>query len=280
MKPSTLQDRAMLTVLTISQWTNRKHDKNVSNEVEKAHAAKDAGRYNKQLIDKAALEPLSKIASAARDYHYTVTLPWGNNGERLLPAALFLDYAEHMRNFKAEFETRTRAFVQIYPALVNDARARLGTLYNALDYPAASEIASKFSIETSFTPVPSAGDFRVDLNEEYVDKIKSEITIAVETRQRDAVKHCWTRVKDVVGKIHERLANEEHTFRDSLIENARELVAILPALNITGDPELISIEADVKTLLVEPDVLRNNVVTRSETAKKAEAIMAKMAAFA
>jgi hypothetical protein len=277
--PSTLQDRAMLTVLTISQWTNRKHDKIVSAEVEVSHAAKDAGRYNKQLINKAALDPISKIAGAARDYHYKVTLPWGNNGERLLPAALFLDYAENMRMYKDTFAQRAREFVGIYPDLVRDARTRLGSMYNALDYPAASDIADKFDIATSFTPVPSANDFRVDLSEEYVDKIKSEITSAVEERQRDAVKHCWDRVRDVVGKIHERLEDKDKTFRDSLIENARELVSILPALNITGDPELISIEADVKTLLVHPDVLRNNPVTRSETAVRAAEIMKRMEAF-
>jgi hypothetical protein len=270
----------MLTVLTISQWTNRKHDKTVSKEVETSHAAKDAGRYNKQLIDKSALDPISKIAGAARDYHYKVTLPWGNNGERLLPSALFLDYAQNMRMYKDTFAQRAREFVIAYPSLVENARNRLGSMYNALDYPPMQEIASKFSIETSFTPVPSASDFRVDLSEDLVDKIKSEITNSVQDRQKQAVLECWGRVREVVGKIHERLSDEDKTFRDSLIENARDLVSILPALNITGDAELTSIEAEVKQLLRHgADVLRHNPVIRSETAVRAAEIMKRMEAF-
>ena len=38
-----IQSRAMLANLSISQWTARKYDKSVSSEVEKAHAAHDAG---------------------------------------------------------------------------------------------------------------------------------------------------------------------------------------------------------------------------------------------
>lgn len=279
MTPSTLNDRAMLVTLAISQWGNRKHDKSVSEEVERAHTAKDAGRYNKQLIDKAALEPISKIAGAARDYHYTKTLPWGNNGERLLPATLFMDYMDSIRMFKTDFESRVRTFVQLYPDLVRDARTRLGSMYNPTDYPDVSEIRGKFDIETQITPVPTANDFRVDLNEEFVDSIKSDITARMNERQVDAVKHCWSRVRDVVGKIHERLSDQDNKFRDSLIENARELVDVLPHLNLTGDVELISIEADVRSLLITPDTLRTDLAVRNATADRAAAILKRLEGY-
>lgn len=270
-----LHNSAMLATLTISQWTARKHDSSVSAEVEKAHQAKDAGRYNKMLIDKAALEPISKIANAARQYHYKMTLPWGDNGDRLLPASLFMDYTETLNGYRTEFRQRVREFVATYPDLCQAARSRLGTMYNAEDYPASFEISERFEIATEFTPVATANDFRVQLNEEYVTSIKRDIEQRMETRQRDAMKHCYDRVKEVVSRIHERLADKDNTFRDTLITNAEELLALLPALNITGDQELIDIGNEVKELLVHPDRLRQDDTLRSETADKAKAILAK-----
>jgi hypothetical protein len=268
-----LQDRAMLATLTIHQWTNRKHDKSVSTEVEKTHGAKDAGRYNKQLVDKVALEPISKIANAARTYHYERTLPWGDNGDRLLPASLFMDYTDSMRQYKSEFEKRVHEFVAAYPVLVQAARNRLGTMYDALDYPAVSEIALRFGIETAFTPVPAANDFRVQLNDEYVETIRIEIEQRTLDRQAQAMKDCWSRVRDVVSKIHERLSDKDAVFRDTLIGNARELVAVLPHLNIAGDPALSQIESEVKDLLVAPETLRADSGKRAEIAARAADIL-------
>lgn len=273
---STLQDRAMLATLNISQWTNRKHDKSVSAEVERNHQAKDAGRYNKQLVDKASLEMISKVASAARAYHYKVTLPWGDNGDRLLPGALFLNYRQEIVKYKSSFDDEVLSFIRRYPMLVNDARQRLGSLYVATDFPPASEMHERFSINTSFSPVASGNDFRVELNEEYVDQIKREINDRNAELQKQSVADCWTRVRTVVTNIHERLSKADSTFRDSLIDNARDLLNVLPALNIMGDPELTQIEQDVRNLLVAPQALRTDLTLRQETAKKAEELLARM----
>ena len=276
MTTSILQDRAMLATLHISQWTNRKHDKTVSAEVERNHQATDAGRYNKQLVDRASLESIAKVASAARAYHYKVTLPWGDNGDRLLPGALFMDYRNEMATFKGRFSSEVSAFLTRYPMLVQDAYKRLGSLYVATDYPHVGEMRSRFAIETSFAPVASGNDFRVNLNDEYVDQIKREINERNAALQRASVVDCWTRVRTVVGNIHERLSKADNKFKDTLIENARDLLDVLPALNVTGDPELAKIEKDVRDLLVPPQRLRDDATLRSETARKAEELLARM----
>lgn len=270
-----LQDSAMLVTLTVSQWTARKHDKTVSNEVDKAHAAKDAGRYNKLLISKEALDPMEKITGAARAYLYKMTHAWGDNGERLLPAALFFEFSETMQKYRNEFDARVRDFVKSYPQLVQDARVRLGTLYDPNDYPI--DIRSKFSFPpVAVSPVPSANDFRVNLNAEYVDSIKAELTERMNARQKDSLRQCWSRVRDVVSKMTERLGNEKSPLYDSLITNARELVALLPALNLTNDPELNAIAAELQAILVPIDRLRQDKRLRADTAAKADAILAKL----
>ncbi len=264
----------MLVALNIRQWSARKHDRAVTSEVDKTHGAKDGGRYNKLLIDKAALEPAEKIAGAARAHHYKLTLAWGDNGDRLLPATLFMGYTQDMQNFRIEFEARVRTFINDYPQLKTEARKRLGTMYDPDDYP--GDIADRFSFGTSFSPVPSADDFRVALSAEHVEHIKRDLTERLTERQMDAVKEVYARARTIVGKIHEQTHDEDRRIFDSAIENAREFVDILPALNFTKDPILTGIEQDIRQLLVPADRLRQDKRLRATTAKKADAILARL----
>lgn len=264
----------MLASLNICQWSARKHDKAITNEVDKSHGAKDGGRYNKLLIDKAALEPMEKIANAARSYHYKVTLPWGDNGDRLLVAALFMDYTKEMRDFKTQFQVSVNRFITDYPQLKVDARKRLGTMYDPNDYP--PNIADKFVMGWAFSPVPVANDFRVNLSADHVDAIKTDIEARMTERQVAAAKKVYERARKIVQKIAEQTSTKERRIYDSTIDNAREFVGLLPALNFTGDPELNRIGADLQILLVDPDRLRQDHVLRQSTAKQAEALLARM----
>ena len=93
-----LSSRAMLCSLSISMWSARKHDPEASEEIAQRHGAQaDAGRYHKVLLPKEALAEIHKIVSEARQEHYFMTLPWDDNGYRVLPAAAYMDHAEKMR---------------------------------------------------------------------------------------------------------------------------------------------------------------------------------------
>lgn len=269
-----IQNRAMLVDLTISQWTATKHDKAVSSEVEKNHAAKDAGRYNKRLIDKAHLATVSTLANQVRTAHYARTLPWSDKGQRLLPSDLFLDYQQEMASLKHQFAQAVSTFVTQYPQLVQDARTRLGTMYDPADYPAPSDIRRMFDITIDFAPVPDAQDFRVDVAAETQEEIRRQITEAVEARQAKAVKDCWSRVREVVGRIAEQCSKEKGRIHDSLMDNAQTLVDVLSGLNITRDPELTAVEQEIRKLIVSPDALRNNPHVRQRVANDAASILA------
>lgn len=263
-----LQNSAMLANLTIKNWSARKLDRSVSAEVDIAHSAQDGGRYNKLLINKSALDPLTKHAGKVREYHYSTTLPWGDNGDRLLPAKVYLDYTSAMRKFKDESDVLTARFVADYPTLVADARTRLGTMYDAQDYPDVSDISARFGLVVGFMPVPDAQDFRVDVGAEALEEIKQSINASVTERQAGAVKECWTRLFDVVNKLVVMMTKEKPIFRDSIIENVTSLIDMLPKLNITNDAGLASACADVKFALgYSPAELRKNAKARATLAR-------------
>jgi len=266
--------RAMLVELTVRQWTAKKHDKSVSREVDKLHAADRGGRYNKQLIAKEELDAIAKQATAIRTFHYARTLPWGNNGQRLLPVKLFMEYRADLVKLVAKFNEHVRDFLAKYPQLVSDARARLGTLYDPAEYPLAHEIHRSFGIEFDFFPVPTAGDFRVDVAAEERSQLQAQIEEATTERQKAATKACYVRVKDVLERMKNQCVPGKTRITDSLMDNARELVGVLDALNIGNDPELEHLRQEIqRELIVDTDDLRNSPATRKIVGDKAAELL-------
>jgi hypothetical protein len=269
-----LQEKAMLAQLQISQWTGRKTDKKVTTEVESAHGAHDSGKFNKLLVAKDLLDPITKITGRAREYHYSLTLPWSDFGPRLLPSALFMEYTTTFRGLKSEFEKAVNTMVNMYPAAVQFARNRLGTMYEPGDYPDPSDMYMKFDIKVDFMPVPAGGDFRVAVSAEAQAELRHSVTESIHTRQKAAVTATYDRIRDAVSKIEERLSKPDAVFKDSLIHNAIQLCQVLDGLNITDDPQITAIAQDIRDhLLMPPSVLRTNEHTRAITATHAQRIL-------
>ena len=283
-----LCSRAMLCSLSISMWSARKHDPDASQEIAQRHGAQaDAGRYHKVLLPKEALAEVQKIVSDARQEHYFMTLPWDDNGYRVLPSAAYMDHTEKMRELSKRFTPAVEALAKEFGNLVEQARVRLGGLFRSEDYPAPDELRSKFSFATKVMPLPDAGDFRVTLGDEEKERIKRQITATVEASLQVASRELWQRLYEAVNHLAERLSaykvtgvGVEHPFRDSVVTNLVKLVDVLPKLNVTGDPELDRLASEVRaSLLVDPQELRKSESIRSETAKNATAIATRMAAY-
>ena len=270
-----LQEKAMLITLSVSCWTARKQDKKVSAEVEASHNARDAGRYNKLLIDKVHLDPLTSYAGSIRQYHYKMTLPWMDNGARLLPSKLFLEYSQEVRKMQSEYERLVNDLVNKYPQLVQEARQRLGTMYDPDDYPDAYDIRSKFSVETDIMPVPDGADFRVGVADSERERIRAEISQRVAQRQASAVRDAWVRIREVVGNVAARLSTPKPIIRDSLIENTEELARLLPGLNVNDDPAMSDVcQRIIDKLIVSPDRLRRSMSLRRQVVADAQGILA------
>jgi hypothetical protein len=284
----TLSSRAMLCSLSISQWSASKHDRQASEEIAVQHGAQpDAGRYNKLLMPKENLAELQRIAGEARREHYFMTLPWDDNGYRVLPAAVYMEHTEKLRSYDCEFMAAVELFAAQFDRLVLESRARLGGLFRAEDYPTSKQIHDKFSFDTKVMPLPDANDFRVSLGDEEKDRIKRQITASVEASLSIASRDLWQRMYEAVAHMAERLsaykANEEgieHPFRDSIVTNLVKLVDVMPRLNITGDTELERLTEQVRTsLLIDPKELRKSEDVRAETAKTAAKIAEQMSGY-
>jgi len=275
-----ISNSAMLVDLNISVWTGRKMDKKVSEEVDASKGTKArAGNYHKKLLagtDK--LEKIQKIVSAVRTWNYNNTLPWSDGGSRLLPMKNFFAYKATLNNFEQQYNQAVDEFLQEYPQLVSTSAFTLGNLFDRGEYPDADSLRGKFGFKYVFCPVPDAGDFRIDVEEQAKAELQQQYKSYYETKLAEAMKDAWTRLHDTLKHLSDRMDYTDENkkkFWDSTITNATELCSLLTSLNVTNDPKLEEARQKLEKALagVEPEDIRESEAIRSNVKSKVDEIL-------
>ncbi len=278
---------AMLVSLRISAWSGRLYDRKASNHVAVHHeASASAGRYNKCLLPKAAL---TATMSKARSSHYEQTLPWDDQGGRLLTVANYEHYMALLDGLRERMVRERARFIEDYEDNIDQARLDLGKLFRSEDYPSKDALQGKFGIRYRITPVPDADHFMAKLASYDTDRVKRDIERQVEERLHDAVGDLYRRLGEAVERVSERLQEDGEgkplVFRDSMIENIRSLVDVVPRLNIFGDDTLARLCEQVKEKIagVEPASLRPSrsfdPAARACVKRDADALMEQFAGY-
>jgi hypothetical protein len=274
---------AMLVEMSISTWTARKLDKKVSTQVDLDNGAKTkVVNANKNLMaGTGVLDTIVKYAANARAWHISQTLPWTDNGSRLLPMSNFMNYKEQLGALENNYSALVDKFIVAYPSLVSAAAFQLGTLFDRNEYPDENSLKKKFKFTYSFFPVPTAGDFRIDINEEAKAEIIANCNSAYQDRLNNAMREAWSRLHDCLSRMSERLTDNadgsRKIFRDSLVENGVELVSMLKHLNITQDPKLEQARRELESAIGHHslDSLRDNSQAREVVKLKVDTILSK-----
>ncbi|MGF6292450.1 hypothetical protein [Paraburkholderia youngii] len=277
-----LKSRVMLSAVTVSAWQARCFDVKATEEVEKSHQAKDIGRFNKRLLPEHApsYKEVVSIGNRIRRYHYDHSLKYEQLGVRLLPTAIYMDFADQMRKMKDEFDLAVSVFLTDYLNLKEQARAELNGLFNESDYPTLARMSEKFGVKLAVLPFPDASQFGVDLPADVLTDLRSEI-------DQHVLASISTANNDLVGRLYEavsKLADKLYGATDvrlGVTNQVRELCELLPKLNFTNDPKLSHILEQAKThLAVHTGAdLKESSVLRSQVAAKASEIEGLMAAF-
>lgn len=274
-----LNEKAMLVALHTTGWNPQITDRPITDEVAQKHrVARSAGKYVKRLLPARCpeFEAVEAARRALRAYHNSVTLPWAQDAVRLMPAAIYFDYSAEMRKLRDALHAAVTDLAAALPTIKARAQAELGSLYSGDNYPA--DVARLYSDRISVLPLPDGADFRVTLNEEAVAEIRDNIERDVSEQVQVAHRDLYDRLLTAVSRAAERLADPEAVFRDSLIGNLRELCALLPKLNLTGDQNLDAAVKEVDAALANrnPEILRENATARADAARAAADIERRM----
>lgn len=290
--PSILSSSALLVDFSASQWTARKIDKAKSADLTEAHKAKDKSAHvSKKLIQADTLQAIAMLVTQAREFHKNNTSPWLDNGSRILSAKRHAAYMAGMEKFEEQFWPLVRLFVANYPRYIEEAARQhtaLGLLFNADDYPKTTRIEGKFGWRVTPTTLPDAADFRVDIGQSAIDRVKAQITETVNAAATNAVRDCFERAHDAVARMVESLnafdptksGKERGTFRDTMVTNIRDLADILPDLNFTGDARIDQLAVSLRDLTsVDAEQMRASDNIRAGVAQKAMEIVQAVSDF-
>jgi hypothetical protein len=281
-----ISSSAVLTELNISVWPAKKLDRTTTAIITaNAVAVGDAAQVKKNLFAGTAMRSdIEKYAARIRLYHNQHTLPWADKGSRLLPSKLFMDYKKTMNNMRDGFDNLCDTFYAAYPQLVEDAKLNLGTLYDADDYPPVEDVRAKFGFRLAIDPIPSAGDFRLDVGNEELEELKQSYEAKFEERVNEAMSTAWDRLHELLSRTSEKLADSggddasaKKRYHDTLITNAQDLCGLLTKLNVTNDPKLEEARRSLELTMLGQDIesIKESPQARSELKTKVDDILKK-----
>lgn len=280
---------AFLVRLSISQWSARKLDKGATRDAaQRANAGEKAGvKVYKSVIAADALDAIESIANAARTEHRKRTVPWAYDGPGAITAEGYPSYKATMATLEREFWAAVARFNAVYDQEREAARGFLGNLFNPADYPTSASLKERFAFSVTAEPMPQADDFRVQgLAPELVQEIKKDIVDNNANALQNANKSAWERVIEHIEKLKMRLegykpavngAKVEGKFHDSLIDNIKELVTLLPSINVANDPDLTRVAQKLTALTAyTAQDLRDSDALRADVVKQAGLVLAQI----
>jgi len=292
-----ISSAALLVSMTISNWAGRKLDRKASAEVSDANAAeRGMANVNKKLLgNNEYLKAIQTHVSAARDMHTRMTMPWGKTGWQLCPTAQYFKYTEAMTGMQNKFYELVQEFLDNYEQAVEDAHLFLGDLANPDDYPSLEKLSRKFSFTLDEMPLPTSGDFRLDIANEGISQLANKYEKFYTTQFETAMGDIWKRTYDALSNMSERLDYETDiieyvddagrtkrrkvgakTFRDTLVSNVTEMIGLLKVSNVANSPHMTAMAERLEDAMlgVTPAALRDDESLRKQTKAEVDAAIA------
>ncbi len=281
-----ISSSAVLVELNVSVWGASKVDRDATDDVNvRNNATADAAKVYKNLTAGTSLrKDISDYAAKIRQFHNRQTLPWTHKGARLLPTAHVLEYKQHMNAMERQFNALLHKFYIEYPNIVSQAQTNLRSMFKADDYPTLEEVKEKFGYKLVFSPLPEAGDFRLDVANEELRELSLSYEADFNERLAKAMREPWERLHETLTHLSTKLTDAQdgtdevkRRYHDSLVTNAQSLCELLTKLNITNDPKLEEARRSLElTMLgVDIDSIKESPEVRHSVKSRVDAILEK-----
>jgi len=279
--PTTLKDKAVLVRLKRGSVTAYRKDKSATEMVEQTVGRTHMGNFSKHLLKNS--NNFKAVQTAMYDlykYHVQNTLPWLDEGLRILPSNTYMEYTQEMDSYRALVQSAVRRLQYTWASEISQDAHRLGQLFNPDDYPDQSKLPDLFYVDLAFLPVPDTADFRVDISEQH----KQSLTQAIHDAEQSAATHVLEQLLEPLQRMAEKLrvpiGEDGAIFRNSLTENLLDTAARMERINISEDQTIAAAIQQVKTLaktaVLRTDQLRENPTIRQDTATEVEAMLANL----
>lgn len=231
-------------------------DKRTTSEVKVSKGlGEHSGKWIKDLWPPDALAACKTKINEARDYHNTVTLPFGVKGDDasedsatpaiagigILPAALIAEYGDKMRQFKGELEKLVADFLANPQQYVDWAVQEHNGTFEPTNYPGCFEydltgpndtklvtkwvidsdkfrevMRKKFYLRTEPLPVPDANQFTQQLHN-LLGTDADSVNIRVRDAEVEAQRELIRRMIEPVKAMADKLTESPKNGKDDIV---------------------------------------------------------------
>jgi hypothetical protein len=215
-------------------------------------AAADLVSASKKLIDTShpAYKAATAIKSQAMSYWRGMTLPYPQDGVRLLRQTDVEAFETKMREFKDQLAAAAANLQLEYEAIKVAAREKLGQLYNPSDYPATLE--GMFTISWEYPPVEPPR-YLMNFNPELYEQEQGRVQQRFENAVAMAEEAFAEQLSDMVSHLIERLADNpdgtQKVFRATAVDNFKEFYENFRKMNVRSNPQLESLISQASNLV-------------------------------
>ena len=245
------------------------------------HADRELLSASKLILDtkNPAYRAVAAVRSEASGYWRTVTLPFPEAGIRLLPQNSLGMFANTMQTYRERLQEAARELAAQYDQIKSEAQRRLGTLYNASDYPITLD--GLFDLEVSY-PTIEPPNYLMALHPEVYQQEQARVRERFESAVELAEQAFATELQRLTAHLAERLTGlhdgQPKVFRDSAVENLRDFFERFRRLNIRSSPELDALVEQAQQTItgIEPQTLRDSNRLRQMVARDFEQIQARV----
>ena len=228
----------------------------------------------KKLLDTkhTAFRAVTAIRTKISDYWKGLSLPFPEPGVRLIKLEAIEDFDRQMADYRAELDDAVANLDRHFDELKRAAARRLGSLYNASDYP--ETLIGLFGVSYDF-PSIEPPDYLVQLSPGLYEREQERVRARFEEAVRLAEQAFVDEFARIVNHLTERISgtNEDGTpkvFRDSVVGNLDDFFERFRSLNVRSNQQLDDLVAQAQRAvrnvgaqdLRDCDALRSQVATQ------------------
>ena len=276
--PVDLAANSVMLVLRLGRLGNRRK---VPTSLVTVDADPEAVHVGKELLESPELKAVATEDDAIRKWVYARSLPsYGTlrDGVYRIPLALVDQVDEELEEFRQRREALIGTFLDRYPAMVNEALARLRSLYNPSDYPHLAQVAARFTFDYRYLAFMTPQTLSARLLSRERAKAAAEVSTEVEEIKQALRSGFAELVAHAADRLVVRPDGKKVAFRDSLVSNMEEFFGYFGARNLVGDDELAALVERARESMkgVTAQTLRTDDVTRASVKDTLDQVKAEM----
>lgn len=230
-----LQNNAMLVKISIGVFSNERIDNESAEELATQHKVERYVKARRICLPEYCLDNIRRISGDIRSYHAANTLPFLDRGVRLLPSANYFSYVQGLSHRKAAFEKAVDEFIIALPIFIEEAKLKFGDRFDEDSVPSVEILKTRFYITPVFMPIADTKDWRIELENVELEKLKNQYAIQLNAVQAEATALLWKEITAALDHLITKIETPKAKIFNTLLPNINELAHVTQRLNTAND---------------------------------------------